>query len=489
MRTRPVILHLDLDAFFSAVEQLHKPSLRGKPVIVGGTGRRGVVSTASYEARVFGIGSAMSIGEARRRAPNAAYLAPRFGAYRQASMLVMGLLAELSPLIEQVSIDEAYVDLTPAHPEVDVPGVTALAERLKSRVTEVTGLTASIGVGTSKLLSKIGSELNKPNGLTVIAPGDEVATLAPMPIRKLPGVGPATQERLHRRGLHTIGEVAAVPLADLISALGQAHGTSVHQHARGVDDRELEPDREAKSVSAETTFPIDLTGHAELIEHARRLIDRVIERLAKDGTSGRTVTLKIRSYDFSTITRSLTLDQPTDSAAKILAAAKQLLEAIDTSNGIRLLGVGVSGLSDFAQQDLLADLVERDAVAERDAVVERDAVAEREARIEGDAGAGRDAVAGAASRTTADEMAAVATAGSTAGEETPAVDPVREVWDVPVWIPGQDVRHAERGPGWVQGTGLGRVTVRFEGPHTTPGPIATYAVTDPLLTPADPPVW
>ena len=170
LRTRPVILHLDLDAFFSAVEQLHKPSLRGKPVIVGGTGRRGVVSTAWYEARVFGIGSAMSIGEARRRCPNAAYLAPRFPAYRDASRAVMGLLAELSPLIEQVSVDEAYVDLTPTHPDVDVPAVTVLAERLRARVTEVTGLTASIGVGTSKLLSKIGSELNKPNGLTVIAP-------------------------------------------------------------------------------------------------------------------------------------------------------------------------------------------------------------------------------------------------------------------------------------------------------------------------------
>src|SRR4051794_20910379 len=171
MRTRPVILHLDLDAFFSAVEQLHKPSLRGKPVVVGGTGRRGVVSTASYEARAFGVGSAMPIGEARRRCPNAAYLYPRFKAYQAASHVVMGLLAELSPLVEQVSVDEAYVDLSPTHPEIDVEGVSVLAERLLGRVTEATGLTASIGVGTSKLISKIGSELNKPNGLTVIAPG------------------------------------------------------------------------------------------------------------------------------------------------------------------------------------------------------------------------------------------------------------------------------------------------------------------------------
>jgi DNA polymerase-4 len=451
MRTRPVILHLDLDAFFSAVEQLHKPSLRGKPVVVGGTGRRGVVSTASYEARVFGVGSAMSIGEARRRCPNAAYLAPRFVAYRDASRVVMGLLAELSPLIEQVSVDEAYVDLTPTHPDVDVAAVTVLAERLLARVTEVTGLTASIGVSTSKLLSKIGSELNKPNGVTVIPPGAEVETLAPMPIRKLPGVGPATQDRLYRHGLRTIGEVAAVPLADLIDILGQAHGQSVHQHARGIDDRALEPDREAKSVSAETTFPFDLTDQRELVDHARRLTDRVIARLAKDGVSGRTITLKIRSYDFSTITRSVTLDHPTDSAAKILGGAKQLLGAIDTSNGIRLLGVGVSGLSDYAQQDLLLGLTEQAEQAELDGVDLDEAGLEQV------------------------EAAAVPVA------DTPVI--------APVWTPGQDVLHAERGAGWVQGAGLGRVTVRFEGPHTGPGPIATYAITDPALTPAEPPVW
>jgi len=454
MRTRPVILHLDLDAFFSAVEQLHKPSLRGKPVIVGGTGRRGVVSTASYEARVFGIGSAMSIGEARRRCPNAAYLAPRFPAYRDASRAVMGLLAELSPLIEQVSVDEAYVDLTPTHPDVDVPTVTVLADRLRARVTEVTGLTASIGVGTSKLLSKIGSELNKPDGLTVIAPGAEVETLAPMPIRKLPGVGPATQDRLHRRGLHTIGEVAAVDLADLIDLLGQAHGLAIHQHARGIDDRVLEPDREAKSVSAETTFPTDLTDQRELAEHARRLINRVIVRLVKDGATGRTITLKIRSYDFSTITRSVTLDQPTDSAAKILSGAKQLLSAIDTSNGIRLLGVGVSGLSDYAQQDLLADLVDP-----------------------------TDGTAPAVG-----SVGAVPVGVEEGGDLAQVAEDLVPVGD-PVWTPGQDVHHAERGAGWVQGAGLGRVTVRFEGPHTGPGPIATYAITDPALSPAEPPVW
>ncbi len=498
MRTRPVILHLDLDAFFSAVEQLHKPSLRGKPVVVGGTGRRGVVSTASYEARKFGVGSAMPIGEARRRCPNAAYLAPRFPAYRDASRVVMGLLAELSPLVEQVSVDEAYVDLTPTHPLIDVPAVTELAEALRARVVEVTGLTASLGVGTSKLVSKIGSELNKPNGLTVIAPGDELSTLAPMPIRRLPGVGPATQERLHRHGLHTVGEVAAAPRSDLIDILGQAHGLSVHQHAQGIDDRELEPDRDAKSVSAETTFPTDLTDPRELLDHARRLIDRVIGRLAQDDTSGRTITLKIRSYDFSTITRSITLDQPTDSAVKILAGVRHLLSAIDTSNGIRLLGVGVSGLTDYAQQDLLADLEARAALVEAEAVANASVTDEVEPGAKKIEPGDLEPPAGPVEPGAGDVEPAARDVGpaTMAGPAGPAGDLTAPGEEIPVvvagrrvWTPGQDVEHAERGPGWVQGAGLGRVTVRFEGPHTAPGPIATYSIDDPALTPAEPPVW
>jgi len=455
MRTRPVILHLDLDAFFSAVEQLHKPSLRGKPVVVGGIGRRGVVSTASYEARVFGIGSAMPIGEARRRCPNAAYLAPRFPAYRAASMVVMGLLSELSPLVEQVSVDEAYVDLSPTHPGLDVAGATALAEGLRARVYQVTGLTASIGIGSSKLVSKIGSELNKPDGLSVIEPGAEAATLAPMPVRRLPGVGPATQARLHRHGLHTVGEVAATSVEDLIDILGQAHGLSVHQHARGIDERVLEPERDAKSVSAETTFPTDLTDPRELLEQARRLTDRVISRLAEDRTSGRTITLKLRSYDFTTITRSLTLDQPTDSGAKILAGVRQLLAVIDTSDGVRLLGVGVAGLTEYTQQDLLADL---DFDRDQDPDL------------------------------TADDPVPVGTVeGQFLDADPPGPEPLPAADRI--WRPGQDVYHAERGAGWVQGAGLGRVTVRFEGPHTGPGPIRTFAIGDPELVPAEPPLW
>ena len=475
MRARPVILHLDLDAFFSAVEQLHKPSLRGKPVVVGGTGRRGVVSTASYEARKFGVGSAMSIFEARRRCPNAAYLTPRFPAYRAASRVVMGVLAEVSPLIEQVSVDEAYVDLTPTMPGIDVPGVTDLAEGIRRRIHEATGLTASIGVGTSKLLAKIGSDLNKPDGLTVVAPGTEQQTLAPMLVRRLPGIGPATQDRLHKFGLHTVGEVAQASEQDIVGILGRAHGTAVHQHSRGIDNRELEPERDAKSVSAEETFPYDLTDRRELMEHARRMADRVVGRITKEGLCARTITIKVRSYDFSTITRSFTLDQPTDSLTKIMASIRQLLDAIDVQDGIRLLGVGVAGLTDFAQTDLLADLLAEpgDGPGEEpgDDPDERVPVGVG-ARVAGDP-----------------DITEEAPSEKGFGWTAELVDDRGVTSAVPDWRPGQDVVHAERGPGWVQGAGLGRVTVRFEGPHTGPGPIRTYRVDDPDLTPGEPPVW
>ncbi|GAB3267382.1 DNA polymerase IV [Kineosporia babensis] len=452
-----MILHLDLDAFFSAVEQLHKPSLRGKPVIVGGTGRRGVVATASYEARKFGVGSAMPIVEARRRCPNAAYLTPRFQAYRAASRVVMGVLAEVSPLIEQVSVDEAYVDLTPTHPGVDVPAVTELAEGIRARIHQVTGLTASIGVGTSKLIAKIGSDLNKPDGLTVVPPGSERELLAGMPVRRLPGIGPATQERLHKFGMHVVGEVAQATEQEIVGILGQAHGRAVHQHALGRDNRELEPERDAKSVSAEETFSRDLTDRRELMEHARRMAERVVGRITKDGLCARTITIKVRSYDFSTITRSFTLDQPTDSLPKVLAGVRQLLDAVEVSDGIRLLGVGVAGLTAFAQTDLLSDLL-AEIGDEPDEVLPV--------------------------KVTEDLPSSKGFGWTAELNDEPADTEL-----TPDWRPGQDVVHAERGAGWVQGAGLGRVTVRFEGPHTGPGPIRTFRSDDPELEVGEPPVW
>lgn len=493
MRTRPVILHLDLDAFFSAVEQLHKPSLRGKPVVVGGTNRRGVVATASYEARRFGIGSAMPIGEARRRCPNAAYLSPRFPAYRAASRVVMGLLAEISPLIEQVSVDEAYLDLTPTHPSIDVAGATELAQALRGRILRTTGLTASVGIGTSKLVAKIGSDLNKPDGLTVVVPGTEREMLAPMPVRRLPGIGPATQERLHRYGMHTIGEVAQVGEREIIGILGQAHGHAVHQHCLGIDPRELEPERDAKSVSAEETFAVDLTDRRVLTEHARRMADRVVTRITRDGLCARTVTIKVRSYDFSTITRSLTFDQPTDSLTKVMTGIRQLLDAVDVSDGVRLLGVGVAGLTDFAQTDLLADLL-ADPGADPLPLPGEGAPtsgpgpgspAGPESADPDDGQGGRGEQGG---RDAHSAKGFGWSAGFAVGSSGPGGS-IRPEVGQPQWHPGQDVVHEELGAGWVQGAGLGRVTVRFEGPHTPPGPIRTLRTGDPQLRPAEPPVW
>ena len=310
MRSTPSVLHLDLDAFFASVEQRDKPSLRGRPVIVGGVGGRGVVATASYEARAYGARSAMATAEARRRCPaGTAFLSPRSAAYRGSSRLVMALLAEVSPLVEQVSIDEAYVDLAAAaEPDLTVEGVSALARSLRERIrTETGGLTASVGIGSSKLMAKIASELDKPDGLTVVPPGHELAVLHPLPVRRLGGVGPATAERLRRLGVETVGDLAAVAPDDLVSVLGQASGTGLHRMAHALDDRPVVPEREAKSVSAEETFGSDLTDPALLRAEVERLADRVGTRLKAASTYGRTVTLKVRRYDFSTLTRSITL--------------------------------------------------------------------------------------------------------------------------------------------------------------------------------------
>jgi DNA polymerase-4 len=441
VRREPSLLHLDLDAFFAAVEQRDKPSLRGRPVVVGGTGGRGVVSTASYEARAYGARSAMPTAEARRICPpGTAFLGPRFAAYKRTSDVVMTLLRELSPLVEPVSIDEAYVDLAAGGHDLSVAGVTALAEDLKARIAAATGgVTGSVGIGTSKSLAKIGSELRKPDGLTVVPAGDELGVLHPLPVRSLGGVGPATAERLAQVKVATIGDHHRLSLLDLTTLVGQAHGAALYRLARADDDRPVVTDREAKSVSAEETFARDLTDPARLTAEIDALAVRVGSRLQRSGTSGRTVTLKVRRYDFTTLTRSLTLPQPVDDPRQIAEVARRLLGAVDRSGGLRLLGVGVSGLSPYAQGDLFAEPVEEPAeVTEQPEPVPAD----------------------------------------------PAPGPA-----VHAWYPGQDVVHPDLGAGWVWGSGLNRVTVRFEGPRTAPGPVRTLLADDPALQPADPPDW
>ncbi|NGO71029.1 DNA polymerase IV, partial [Streptomyces boncukensis] len=354
MRGAPTILHLDMDAFYAAVEQASKPSLRGKPVIVGGLGPRGVVATASYEARRFGVRSAMPTAQARRLCPNAAYLGPRFGLYRQVSDVVLDLLRDLSPLVEPLSLDEAFVDLEAAAAPAGPGSERAVGERLRRAIRGATGLSGSVGLAGSKMLAKIASEQAKPDGLVLIEPGTERELLAPMPVRMLPGVGPATADALRRAGITTVGETAEAGEDELLRLLGKAHGTSLYAMALGLDDRPVVAERDAKSVSVEDTYDVDLTDRTRVQLEVARLAARCVERLRAAGRSGRTVVIKVRSYDFSTLTRSETLRGPTDDPAVVKEAAARLIDGVDTTAGVRLLGVGVSALADFTQEDLFA---------------------------------------------------------------------------------------------------------------------------------------
>ena len=454
MRSEPSILHVDLDAFFAAVEQRDKPSLRGKPVVVGGVGGRGVVATASYEARVFGVRSAMSTREARARCPHAAYLTGRFEAYRETSRRVMALLAELSPVVEPLSLDEAFVDLRAAGVEdLSVAGVTAVASRLKEGVREVSGgVAGSVGVASSKLLAKIASDLDKPDGLVVVPPGTERDLLRPMRVGVIPGVGPATVERLRRTGVQTVADLEQVPVDELTSLLGQAHGGALFRLARADDDRPVVAEREAKSISVEGTYDTDLVDRRLLEGLLDRQAVQVTERLRKARLSGRTISVKIRLHDFSTHTRSSTLPAPTDRSAVVARVARTLLREVDTSGGVRLLGVGVSGLADWIQEDLFeaAEPVDPDAPGTSDP---DNPTGPGEGRAPGD--------------------------GSRPGDEAPMT---------PLWRPGMDVAHDEHGAGWVWGAGLGRVTVRFETAASPPGPVRTFRADDPALS-AQAPTW
>ncbi|WP_053757155.1 DNA polymerase IV [Streptomyces sp. AS58] len=437
MRTAPTILHLDMDAFFASVEQASKPSLRGKAVIVGGLGPRGVVATCSYEARVFGVHSAMPMAQARRLAPNAAYLVPRFGLYRSISDQVMRLLRALSPLVEPLSLDEAFVDLEAGGAAWDEESALLAGVRLRTDIRAVTGLTGSVGLAASKMLAKIASEQAKPDGLVLIEPGTERALLGPMPVRTLPGVGPATGDHLRRAGITTVEEIAEAGEDELVRLLGKAHGHALYAMALARDDRPVVAERETKSVSVEDTYDVDIHDRIRVALEVQRLADRCVRRLRGAGLSGRTIVLKVRRYDFSTLTRSETLRGPTDDQAVVREAAARLLDSVDTTGGVRLLGVGVSGLADYTQEDLFAQ-----AVGERP-----EGPAQEEAPESADG----------------------------------ATRPVERRWPA-----GHDVLHTEHGHGWVQGSGLGRVTVRFETPDSVPGRVRTFRTDDPALEPADP---
>jgi DNA polymerase-4 len=429
------VLHLDMDAFFASVEQLTRPTLRGRPVLVGGLGGRGVVAGASYESRVFGARSAMPMHQARRLVgATAVVLPPRGVVYGLASRRVFDTVRSMVPVLEQLSFDEAFGE--PAElAGAAADDVDAFCRTLKDRVHEVTGLVASVGAGSGKQIAKIASGLAKPDGIRVVRRSEEQQLLKSLPVRRLWGIGPVAEEKLHRLGIDTIGAFAALTDAEAANILGGAVGTALHRLARGIDERPVAENSPAKQISAESTFPEDLTTLDQLREAVHRIGEHAHTRLEKDGRGARTVTVKLRKSDMSILTRSATLPYATTEASTLIATARRLLlDPIDIGP-IRLVGVGFSGLSEVQQESLFPDL---EFVAE--------------------------------------EM-------SDTGLPPTVSDAAATV---PAWRVGDDVVHTAHGHGWIQGAGHGVMTVRFETRSTGPGPAHTLRSDDPEVSRANP---
>jgi len=354
------ILHVDMDAFFVAVEVRDRPELRGRPVVVGGTGARGVVAAASYEARARGVHSAQPSARARRLCPEAVFLPGRYERYAEVSRRIMEVLRSFTPLVEPLSLDEAFLDVTGAQ-RLHGPAPT-IAGAVRERLRNEEGLECSVGVASSKFVAKLASAVAKPTpsptgprpgrGVVVVDDDEVPAFLRSLPLGALWGVGPATRARLGRLGVTDVAGLAAMPLEALTGALGEAHGRHLYDLARGVDDRPVVPERARRSVGHEETFPADLHSHEALRRELVRLADAVAARLRAQGLSGRTVTLKVRFHDFRTVTRSATLEHAVDTAPELLGAAGRLLDAVDASPGVRLLGLSVSGLAAARQLPL-----------------------------------------------------------------------------------------------------------------------------------------
>ena len=352
-----VVMHVDLDAFYASVEQLRRPELRGKPVIVGGAGvpgERGVVAAASYEARPFGVRSAMPLSRARRLCPQAIFVPCDFKAYREASRSVFDILDRYSPIIEPIALDEAYLDCTGQEALMGPPAVVAV--RLRDQVKRQCGLDISIGVASAKLVAKVASELRKPRGLVVVAPGDEATFLAPLPLSRLPGCGPATAARLDRVGVRTIGDLAALP-DPLLGELFGKYGRALGAHARGIDPSPVMPPGDPKSISREVTFDQDQVNISKVRETALGLLQHVSQSLRAHRLSARTVSLKIRYQPFDTQSRQATLAFATDRDDELTGALRHLFETqIDRTRPVRLIGAGVSNLEpSSAQLNLLEE--------------------------------------------------------------------------------------------------------------------------------------
>jgi len=430
------VLHFDMDAFFASVEQLTRPTLRGRPVLVGGLGGRGVVAGASYESRVYGARSAMPMHQARRMVgATAVVLPPRGVVYGVASRRVFETVRTLVPVLEQLSFDEAFgepAELVGASAE----DVDAFCLHLKGRIREETGLVASVGAGSGKQIAKIASDLAKPDGIRVVRRDEETVLLHGLPVRRLWGIGPVAEEKLHRLGIETVGQLAALSDAEAANILGTTVGPALHRLAQGIDDRPVAENAPAKQISAESTFPEDLTTLDQLREALGPIGEHAHTRLEKDGRGARTVTVKLKKSDMSILTRSATLPYATTDASTLTAMARRLLLDPVEIGPIRLVGVGFSGLSDVRQESLFPDL---ELVAE-------------------------DVSNNTSLPPTVTDLAA-----------TP-----------PAWRIGDDVVHTEYGHGWIQGAGHGVMTVRFETRGTGPGPTRTLPDDDPAISRANP---
>jgi DNA polymerase-4 len=337
------IVHLDLDAFFAAVEVLEDESLAGKPIAVGGRPEeRGVVSTASYEARAFGVRSAMPMYRAVEACPDLIIVPPRHDVYGRYSRQVMALLRQVTPLVEQTSVDEAYLDLTEEGETWD--DAVDQARELQARVKQETRLSASLGIATNKLVAKVASDRDKPGGLTVVPPGEEATFLAPLPVRVLWGIGAVTAANLAEMGVTTVGELARVPVEDLRARFGR-NGAAMARHAQGIDRRPVVTEHETKSVSQERTFVRDLRRRDDLKRQLWRMSQGVARRLQRAGLAGGTIAIKMRFADFTSLTRQMSLMVPTDDAKEIYRAALVLLERTwQPGQPVRLLGVAARGL-------------------------------------------------------------------------------------------------------------------------------------------------
>ncbi|QDZ42908.1 DNA polymerase IV [Corynebacterium sp. sy039] len=445
------VLHIDMDAFFSSCEQLTRPTLRGRPVVVGNTSGRGVVAGASYEARALGAKSAMPMYQAKTLiGMRGVVVLPRFSVYRHLSKQVMAIIAEQGGVLEQLSVDEGFIE--PAElAGASVEQVHQWAHDLREKIYSQVGLRASVGAGCGKQYAKISSDLAKPDGIFVMPRKDHATVLYPLPVNKLWGVGPVAQRKLAQLGVATIGDLAALSQKEAEASLGAAVGRTLWSMAQGRDERPVAPRAIAKQISAEYTYPQDLHTKTEVDAAIIRAIQKAHSRLLKDGRGARTISLKLRMADFHIEARSTTLPYATDDYEILKAAAFLLVRYPDQLGPIRLVGVGFSSLETARQEVFFPelDLLNHHSIKESEYEV---GVRAQQHNYE---------------------------------DQAEEVLPQSLVRHGRFWTT-QDVSHPDYGHGWIQGIGHGRVSVRFETKSTTNSQVKTFDSADPLLTPADP---